>query len=109
MISFTLRRDRRALRRTGRALYSDFGEHGWVRTDLGSVFDTGRSVALGPDGVILVASDVYEDANAQAAAVRYTAGGVLDTTFGGDGVAVVDTPSSSMKRSASSSSRTAGL
>jgi hypothetical protein len=52
-------------------------------------------VALGPDGVILVASDVYEDANAQAAAVRYTAGGVLDTTFGGDGVAVVDTPSSS--------------
>jgi uncharacterized delta-60 repeat protein len=73
----------------------DFGEHGWVRTDLGSVFDTGRSVALGPDGVILVASDVYEDANAQAAAVRYTAGGVLDTTFGGDGVAVVDTPSSS--------------
>ncbi len=74
----------------------DFGENGWVRTDLGSVFDTGRSVALGPDGVILVASDVYEDANAQAAAVRYTAGGVLDTTFGGgDGVAVVDTPSSS--------------
>lgn len=45
---------------------------------------------------ILVASDVYEDANAQAAAVRYTAGGVLDTTFGGgDGIAVVDTPSSS--------------
>jgi uncharacterized delta-60 repeat protein len=74
----------------------DFGDNGWVRTDLGSVFDTGRSVALGPDGTILVASDVYEDANAQAAAVRYTAGGMLDTTFGGgDGVAVVDTPSSS--------------
>ncbi len=72
----------------------EFGDDGWVRTDLGSVFDTGRSVALGADGTIVVASDVYEDANAQAAAVRYTAGGVLDATFG-DGVAVVDTPSSS--------------
>ena len=74
----------------------DFGENGWVRTDLGPVFDTGRSAALGSDGSILVASDVYEDANAQAAAVRYTAGGVLDAAFGGgDGVAVVDTSSSS--------------
>ena len=74
----------------------EFGDDGWVRTDLGSVFDTGRSVALGPNGTIVVASDVYEDANAQAAAVRYTAGGELDTTFGGgDAVAVVDTPSSS--------------
>ena len=72
-----------------------FGTGGWVRTDLGSFFDVGRSVALGPDGSILVASDVYADANTQAAAVRYTAGGALDPAFGGDGVAVVDTPSTS--------------
>ena len=50
----------------------DFGTGGWVRTDLGSFFDEGRSVALGPNGTIVVAADVYEEANAQAAAVRYT-------------------------------------
>jgi uncharacterized delta-60 repeat protein len=74
----------------------DFGTGGWVRTDLGSVFDEGRSVALGPNGTIVVASDVYADGDKQAAAVRYTAGGVPDATFGGgDGIAVVDTPSTS--------------
>lgn len=74
----------------------DFGNGGWVRTDLGSFFDEGRSVALGPNGTIVVAADVYQDANAQAAAVRYTAAGEPDVTFGGgDGIAVVDTPSTS--------------
>ena len=81
---------------TGGVLDPDFGSGGWVRTDLGSVFDDGRSVALGPNGTIVVASDVYADGNAQAAAVRYTADGVPDTTFGGgDGIAVVDTASTS--------------
>ena len=74
----------------------DFGDGGWVRTDLGSFFDEGRSVALGPNGTIVVAADVYQDGNAQAAAVRYTADGEPDVTFGGgDGIAVVDTPSTS--------------
>jgi uncharacterized delta-60 repeat protein len=71
-----------------------FGTGGWTRTDLGSYFDDGRSVALGPSGTIVVASDVYEDANAQAAVVRLTADGTPDGSFGGgDGIAVVDTPS----------------
>ncbi len=74
----------------------DFGTDGWVRTDLGSFFDVGRSVALGTDGTIAVASDVYGDGNIQAAAVRYTTEGLPDATFGGgDGVAIVDTPSTS--------------
>jgi uncharacterized delta-60 repeat protein len=74
-----------------------FGTHeGWERTDLGSVFDDGRSVALAADGSIIVGSDVYEDANTKAAAVRYTPGGVPDAAFGGgDGIAIVDTPSTS--------------
>ena len=82
---------------SGGALDPDFGTHdGWERTDLGSVFDDGRSVALTADGSIVVASDVYADANAQGAAVRYTSQGVPDPTFGGgDGIAVVDTPSTS--------------
>jgi uncharacterized delta-60 repeat protein len=80
----------------GGVLDADFGTDGWVRTDLGSFFDVGRSVALGPDGTIVVASDVYADANTQAAAVRYTSEGVPDATFGGgDGIAIVDTPSTS--------------
>jgi uncharacterized delta-60 repeat protein len=80
----------------GGTLDPDFGIGGWVRTDLGSFFDVGRSVALGPDATIVVAADVYTDANNQAAAVRYTSSGVLDATFGGgDGIAVVDTSSSS--------------
>ena len=74
----------------------DFGTGGWVRTDLGSFFDEGRSVSLGPNGTIVVAADVYADANAQAAAIRYTDDGELDVSFGGgDGIAVVDTPSTS--------------
>jgi uncharacterized delta-60 repeat protein len=80
----------------GGTLDPDFGIGGWVRTDLGSFFDVGRSVALGPDGTIAVAADVYTDANNQAAALRYTPQGVPDATFGGgDGIAVVDTSSSS--------------
>jgi uncharacterized delta-60 repeat protein len=80
----------------GGVLDPGFGVDGWIRTDLGSFFDVGRSVALGPDGTIVVAADVYADANAQAAAVRYTSEGVPDATFGGgDGIAVVDTPSTS--------------
>ena len=82
---------------SGGVLDPGFGTHdGWERSDLGSVFDDGRSVALTADGSIVVASDVYADANAQAAAVRYTSQGVPDAAFGGgDGIAVADTPSTS--------------
>jgi uncharacterized delta-60 repeat protein len=74
----------------------DFGTGGFTRTDLGSYFDDGRSVALGPDGTIAVAADRYEEANNQAAVVRYTSAGVADPSFGGgDGIATVDTPSTS--------------
>src|SRR5262245_3910746 len=64
------------------SLVPSFGSGGWTRTDLGSYFDDGRSVALGRSDTIVVASDVYEDANAQGAAVRFTAEGQPDATFG---------------------------
>jgi Domain of unknown function (DUF5122) beta-propeller len=43
-----------------------------------------------------VAADRYEEANNQAAVVRYTSAGVADPSFGGgDGIATVDAPSTS--------------
>jgi uncharacterized delta-60 repeat protein len=69
----------------------------------GATSDHAWSVAVQPDGKILVAGemqfvrsdpfpfpDFYSASNIDFAVVRYNADGTLDTTFSGDGIATTD-------------------
>jgi uncharacterized delta-60 repeat protein len=70
-----------------------FGDGGKVHTDLGDQnFDRARSAALQPDGRIVAAGfAISQNGGVQNFAVtRYTASGVLDTSFGAGGVTQID-------------------
>jgi uncharacterized delta-60 repeat protein len=70
-----------------------FGDAGKVHTDLGDQnFDRARSAALQPDGRIVAAGfAISQNGGVQNFAVtRYTASGVLDTSFGAGGVTQID-------------------
>jgi uncharacterized delta-60 repeat protein len=68
------------------AVDTTFGDGGSVTTDLGSISDQGRSVALLPDGKILVSGVTELDWGL----VRYESDGRLDPTFGTGGKVVTD-------------------
>jgi uncharacterized delta-60 repeat protein len=70
-----------------------FGVGGKVRTDFGDQnFDRARSAALQADGRIVAAGfAISQNGGSQNFAVaRYTASGILDTTFSGDGRTQID-------------------
>ncbi len=70
-----------------------FGDGGKVHTDLGDQnFDRARSAALQPGGHIVAAGfAISQNGGVQNFAVtRYTASGVLDTSFGAGGVTQID-------------------
>jgi uncharacterized delta-60 repeat protein len=62
-------------------LDTTFGTGGVVVTDLGTNNEAGRSIAIQPDGRIIVAG-YYNNGYSKLALVRYTANGALDPTFG---------------------------
>ena len=64
-------------------LDTSFGTNGLVTTDFSSFLDWGESIAIQPDGKILVAGQVY--INRACGIARYNPNGSLDTSFGGDG------------------------
>jgi len=68
-------------------LDTGFGSGGKVTTHFGYSFDYGRSVAIQPDGKIVVAGDAYQGSvnTSDFALARYNANGSLDTTFGTSG------------------------
>ncbi len=72
-------------------LDSAFGVNGIVTTDLlvGSN-DVAYSVALQPDGKIVLAGFCDNGINKDAALVRYKTNGVLDSTFGTNGVVITN-------------------
>ncbi len=71
---------------TDGSLDATFGTLGIVTTSLGTGNSYGYSVALQPDGKIVVAGYCNESANNIGfALVRYTSNGILDTTFGTGG------------------------
>ncbi|MFC1779993.1 putative Ig domain-containing protein, partial [Thermodesulfobacteriota bacterium] len=70
---------------TDGSLDTSFSGDGKVTTDFASSSDYGRSVALQPDGKILVAGSGYIDDYADFALARYNSDGSLDTSFSGDG------------------------
>ncbi len=67
------------------ALDPSFGTGGFVTTDFFASNDTGEDIALQPDGKVLMTGWVRNGAAWEFGVVRYTAGGVLDTTFDLDG------------------------
>jgi uncharacterized delta-60 repeat protein len=75
-----------------------FGVGGWVRTDFGGRFDEALAVAVQPDGRIVVAGASSDAAGSDMAVARYTGDGALDTSFDGDGMALVDFGGESVAR-----------
>jgi len=63
-----------------------FGNFGKVITKVSFSDDVATSVALAPDGKIVVAGYTAIDATKVVSVVRYTASGLLDTTFDFDGI-----------------------
>jgi uncharacterized delta-60 repeat protein len=60
-----------------------FGGDGVVRTHVSDAEDDGYSVAIQPDGKIVVAGEAGVGGNSRMAIVRYDTDGSLDTSFGG--------------------------
>ncbi len=72
------------------ALDSTFGSGGIVTTPVGLDNDYANSVAIQPDGKIVVTGSTYNGSDRDIAVVRYTASGMPDSTFGTNGI--VTTP-----------------
>lgn len=69
-------------------LDNSFGAFGKVNTPFGSGNDAAKRVAIQPDGKIVVAGTCSNGTNTDFCVARYSADGVLDTTFSGDGKVV---------------------
>lgn len=70
-----------------------FGIDGRVLTDFTNQNDIGFGVAIQPDGKIIVAGTIFNDAGTEISAfARYLPNGSLDSSFDGDGKATFDTP-----------------
>jgi uncharacterized delta-60 repeat protein len=75
---------------TSGALDPTFDTGGRVRTDFGGRFDEALAVAIQPDGRIVVAGNSSDASGSDMAIARYNSDGTLDTSFDGDGTALVD-------------------
>jgi uncharacterized delta-60 repeat protein len=72
------------------SLDRSFGSGGIVTTSLSSADDMISALALQPDGKILAAGLAnFSSSNTDFAVVRYTTDGLLDSTFGTNGVSIV--------------------
>ena len=72
------------------SLDASFGAGGKVVTHLFSTLDNATSLAIQPDGNILVGGYTYLNFQADFALVRYLPDGSLDATFGTNGIATTD-------------------
>lgn len=72
------------------SLDAGFGGDGKVTTDLGSMDDNARAVAVQADGKIVAVGHVKIGNNKDFALVRYNPDGSLDNSFGGDGIVTKD-------------------
>ena len=64
--------------------------NGWVKTDFGSLEESGQAVATQSDGRIVVAGFTYNGSTYDFAVARYNADGSLDATFGTGGKVIND-------------------
>ncbi|MBK6370284.1 MAG: T9SS type A sorting domain-containing protein [Flavobacteriales bacterium] len=74
---------------TDGTLDNSFSDDGKVTTDIGSG-EFGQSVAIQPDGRIVVAGYVGYGTNSEFAVVRYNMDGTLDNSFSDDGIVTTD-------------------
>jgi uncharacterized delta-60 repeat protein len=66
------------------ALDGSFGSGGFVVTDMTSRTDLARNVVVQPDGALVVSGDPFgSDPARRTSVARYSANGVLDTSFAG--------------------------
>ena len=75
------------------ALDTQFGTGGIVRTPIDLVpggYEFAQSVALAPDGKIVLAGISQSETANDFAVVRYTSDGALDSSFSGDGIETID-------------------
>ncbi len=72
------------------SLDATFNSTGKVTTAIGSGHDIGRSIALQPDGKIVVAGYSHNGSDYDFAVVRYNSDGSLDTTFNSTGKVTTD-------------------
>ena len=70
-------------------LDNTFGINGIVKTPIGDLNDYGRSLAIQPDGKIVVVGSAENGTNNDFAAVRYNLNGSLDLTFGKNGITTI--------------------
>lgn len=66
-----------------------FGGDGIVFTDFGRPFEQANAVAIQPNGTIVVGGSAAHGIHENWAIARYSSGGALDDTFGGDGRVVL--------------------
>jgi len=74
---------------SGGVIDTAFGNEGIVVTPFGDGDDIAESVTIAPDGKILVAG-YHEDFYFFGAVLRFNANGELDTSFGTDGIVLID-------------------
>jgi uncharacterized delta-60 repeat protein len=74
----------------GGALDTAFGIGGRVRTDFGGRYDDALAVFVQPNGKIVVAGTSADSSGSDMAVARYNRNGTPDTSFDGDGMALVD-------------------
>ena len=67
-----------------------FDTDGIVTTPIGNVDNFGNSIAIQPDGKIIVGGTTYNGSNLDWALVRYNSDGSLDTSFDTDGIVTQD-------------------
>ncbi|MCC7306375.1 MAG: PxKF domain-containing protein [Acidobacteria bacterium] len=75
---------------TDGSLDTSFGAGGIAATDLPGSGEMARSVAIQPDGKIVVAGQSGNGPNTDFAVLRYRADGLLDTSFGTGGTVITD-------------------
>ena len=74
------------------SLDTGFGSNGIVTSDLGNTTDVGRSVAFQSDGKIILSGTRQGETwdTTDFAAVRYNQNGSIDSSFGTNGVVIID-------------------
>jgi len=75
---------------TNGTLDNSFSADGKVTTDFGMGFDDGESVAIQPDGKIVVAGTSHNGTDLEFALARYNTNGTLDNFFSFDGKVTTD-------------------
>ncbi|HEY0428620.1 MAG TPA: FG-GAP-like repeat-containing protein, partial [Pyrinomonadaceae bacterium] len=71
------------------SLDSNFGNNGWTAVTFGYSREAGTSVALQPDGKIVVGGPLY-NGGIDIGIIRFNANGSLDTSFDGDGKVIIN-------------------